>query len=182
MERKTRAGASVLIALGTLAATLLLMAGPAGAGADPTSQHSGGADAIDHSTASGGCVAAHGSVCSGSGVAIDNSTSSGDAVAVNGSVGSGCSAAFDVSTASGGDCARHEVDHRPRRDHEGHEGEAPEGEGAPSAGPATPTAATSLAFTGSSTGPLAAAGAAALVLGMLLMALSSERRRPAHSS
>ena len=178
MERKTRAtGASVLIALGTLAATVLLLAGPAGAMDDPTSQHSGDAAAIDHSTASGGCVAVNGSVCSGSGAAIDHSTSSGSAVAVHGSTSSGCAEAFHHSTASGGNCAPPEVGppspHRP---------EGPGVEEVPSAGAATPTAVTSLAFTGSSTGPLAAAGAAALALGIVLLALTSERRRPAHSS
>ena len=180
MERKTRArGAAVLFALGSLLAGLMLFAGPAHA------EDSGTAVADETSTASGGCVAVNGSVCSGSGFAADHSTSSGDAVAVDGSVASGCSAAFQDSTASGGACApeKHEApdDDKHRRPHhrqrhhggDGHVSEAPT---------ATPTGAVELAFTGSSTGPLAAAGAVALALGLVLVALASERRRPVHSS
>jgi len=47
---------------------------------------------------------------------------------------------------------------------------------------ATPTATTGLAFTGSSTGPLTAVAVAALALGLLLVTLGSDRRRPVHSS
>jgi hypothetical protein len=133
------------------------------------------------STASGGCFAAHGSVCSGSGVAIDNSTSSGDAVAIGGSVASGCSTAVDGSTASGGEpCPRHEGQRKPppRK----HHGPAPTGGHQPDAGVAVAVETTELAFTGSSTGLLAGAAAAALALGGLLVFLGSERRRPAHSS
>jgi hypothetical protein len=178
MERKTRArGAAVLFALGTLLAGLMVFAAPANA------EDSGTAVADETSTASGGCVAVNGSVCSGSGFAADNSTSSGDAVAVDGSVASGCSQAFHNSTASGGACApekpvaeekpdHRRPHHRPRH-HGGQVSEAPT---------ATPTGAVELAFTGSSTGPLAAAGAVALALGLVLMALASERRRPIHSS
>ena len=185
MERKTRArGAAVLFALGTLLAGMMLMASPAGAsghgGHDDTSRSSGDALAAHDSTASGGCVAAHGSVCSGSGLAVHGSVSSGDAVAVDGSVASGCSAAFHDSTASGGECAPkahakpdHKPEHRRHHGHGGHVAEAPA---------ATPTGAVELAFTGSSTGPLAAAGALALALGLVLVALASERRRPVHSS
>ena len=178
MERKTRArGAAVLFALGSLLAGLMVFAGPAHA------EDSGTAVADDTSTASGGCVAVNGSVCSGSGHAANDSTSSGDAVAVDGSVASGCSAAFDDSTASGGACAPKHVaeeapvpgrpHHRPRHHGGGGVAEAPT---------ATPTGAVELAFTGSSTGPLAAAGAVALALGLVLVALASERRRPVHSS
>ena len=193
MDTKTRAtGASVLTALGGLVAALMLMAGPAaaeghgghGGGHDPTALHSGDAKAIHDSTASGGCLAAHGSVCSGSGVAIDNSTSSGDAVAVGGSVASGCSTAVHESTASGGDpCPRErgvtkKVVHKPGpRGHQaGHRPEVSE------AGVAVAVETTELAFTGSSTELLAGAAAAALALGALLVFLGSDRRRPAHSS
>ena len=180
MDRKTRAtGASVLIALGGLLAALLFLASPAGA--DESSQRSGEAVAVDNSTASGGCFAAHGSVCSGSGVAIDGSTSSGDAFAAGGSVASGCSVAVDTSTASGGECGKGAEGHRqppPRpkvhRDVVGEETET--------AGVAVATETTELAFTGSSTGPLAAAGFAALALGSLMVFVGSERRRSAHSS
>jgi hypothetical protein len=207
MDRKTRAtGASVLIALGGLVAALMLMAGPAaaqaheghGGGGDTGQDHGtapGGHQAgptsghgVTHdrdSTASGGCFAANGSVCSGSGVAIDNSTSSGDAVAIGGSVASGCSTAVDGSTASGGEpCPRHEGQRKPPRakphgpgptgvHHGGHQAEA---------GVAVAVETTELAFTGSSTGLLAGAAAAALALGSLLVFLGSERRRPVHSS
>ncbi len=87
MTNKTRAGASVLMALGGLVAAWLLVAGPAGA--DPTSV---------------GPNAANNSTSSGQGVAINDSTASGDSVAINGSVSSGCSLAVNDSTASGGKC------------------------------------------------------------------------------
>jgi hypothetical protein len=185
MERKTRArGAAVLFALGSLLAGLMLFASPASA------EESGGAVADETSTASGGCVAVNGSVCSGSGFAANDSTSSGDAVAIDGSVASGCSGAFGGSTASGGACAPEarddgEPDHRrpPHQPRPRHRGDrVSEGGGVAEAAPATPTGAVELAFTGSSTGPLAAAGAVALALGLVLMALASERRRPIHSS
>ncbi len=88
MTNKTRAGASVLMALGGLVAAWLLVAGPAGA--DTTSV---GPNAVNNSTSSG------------AGVAINDSTASGDSVAINGSVASGCSNAANDSTASGGACA-----------------------------------------------------------------------------
>jgi hypothetical protein len=87
MTNKTRAGASVLMALGGLVAAWLLVAGPAGA--DPTSV---------------GPNAANNSTSSGQGVAINDSTASGDSVAINGSVSSGCADAVNDSTASGGLC------------------------------------------------------------------------------
>jgi hypothetical protein len=191
MERKTRAtGASVLIALGGLLAALMLMAGPAaadghgggghGGRGHPTGLHSGDAVAVDDSTASGGCFAAHGSVCSGSGVAIDNSTSSGDAVALHGSVASGCSFAAHESTASGGDCPK-DVHRKPPAP-KPHVQRGPGVGEAPEAGAAVAVETTELAFTGSPTGLLAGAAAAALALGSLLVFLGSERRRPAHSS
>ena len=178
MDRKTRAtGAALLFALGSLMAALLVMAGPASA------EDSGGAVADDTSVASGDCVAVNGSVCSGSGFAANGSTSSGDAVAVDGSVASGCSVAIGGSTASGGNCAPEKdvvIDkHRPPR----HDGDGRGQRHAVRQAPtATPTGAVELAFTGSSTGPLAAAAAVALGLGLLLVALSSERRRPVVSS
>jgi len=182
MDRKTRAtGASVLIALGGLLAALLFLASPAGA--DESSQRSGEAVAVDNSTASGGCFAAHGSVCSGSGVAIDGSTSSGDAVAVGGSVASGCSVAVDTSTASGGECGEAAKGHRqPPPPPKVHRVQRDVGVETETAGVAVATETTELAFTGSSTGPLAAAGFAALALGSLMVFVGSERRRSAHSS
>ena len=150
MNTQTRASrASLAIVLGTVLAALVLLGGPAGAGTDPSSQHSGAAKALHDSTASGGCVAAHGSVCSGSGVAIGGSTSSGDAVAVDGSVASGCSTAAHESTASGGDCERdrHKKPHKPAPK-PGHGAKTGVGGAAPEAGPATPTAAGTLTFTG----------------------------------
>ncbi len=177
--QKTRAtGASVLIALGSLLAGLILLASPAGA--DPSSQTSGGSEAINGSVSSGTCLAVNGSVCSGSGVAANGSTSSGDAVAVNGSTGSGCATAINGSTASGGECAAAPMPLTPP-----HEQARPARPGAKVNSEATvakPTAAKALAFTGSTTGPLAAAAAAALALGLVMVTLTSERRRTAHSS
>jgi hypothetical protein len=158
MERKTRArGAAVLFALGSLLGALVVFAGPAHAG------DSGTAVADDTSTASGGCVAVNGSVCSGSGLAANGSTS------------------------SGGACAPEKHAAPPEREHRrpGHRPEKQGGEvseAVSEAPTATPTGAVELAFTGSSTGPLAAAGAGALALGLVLVALASERRRPVHSS
>jgi len=168
----------VLIALGSLLAGLILLASPAGA--DPSSQTSGGSEAINGSVSSGTCLAVNGSVCSGSGVAANGSTSSGDAVAVNGSTGSGCATAINGSTASGGECAAAPMPLTPPD-----EQARPARPGAKVSGEATvakPTAAKALAFTGSTTGPLAAAAAAALVLGLVMVTLTSERRRTAHSS
>ncbi len=179
MQKRTRAtGASVLIALGSLLAGLLLLASPAAA--DPSSQTSGGSEAINGSVSSGDCLAVNGSVCSGSGVAVNGSTSSGDAVAVNGSTSSGCAAAINGSTASGGECADAPTPDRPSRDRPGvTPGPGP---GARPAGVAEATTARGLAFTGSTTGPLMAAAAVAMLLGLMLVTLGSERRRPAHSS
>ena len=179
MQTRTRAtGASVLIALGSLLTGLLLLASPAAA--DPSSQTSGGSEAVNGSVSSGDCLAVNGSVCSGSGVAANGSTSSGDAVAVNGSTSSGCATAVNGSTASGGECAGAPMPVTPV-----HERERPAAgnvRGAREAPVARATQARGLAFTGSSTGPLAAVAAAALVLGLALVTLTSERRRPAHSS
>lgn len=97
MTNKTRAGASVLMALGGLVAAWLLMAGPAGA--DPSSV---GPNAVNNSTSSG------------QGVAINDSTASGHGVAIDGSVSSGCATAADDSTASGGKCRpEHEAEEHP---------------------------------------------------------------------
>jgi hypothetical protein len=149
MTNKTRAGASVLMALGGLVAAWLLVAGPAGA--DPTSV---------------GPNAANNSTSSGQGVAINDSTASGDSVAINGSVSSGCSAAVNDSTASGGAC--HPVAPAPK----------PEAL-TPAAAVATPVAAHNLAFTGSATtGPLALAAAALVALGSVLVIGSRRRQSP----
>ena len=152
MTNKTRAGASVLMALGGLVAAWLLVAGPAGA--DPTSV---------------GPNAANNSTSSGQGVAINDSTASGDSVAINGSVSSGCSVAVNDSTASGGAC--HPAAVAPAPSHV----EAV----TPAAAVATPVAARNLAFTGSATtGPLALAAAALVALGSLLVLGSRRRRSP----
>jgi len=163
-----------LIALGSLAVTLLLLASPAGA---DTSQESGPSVAINGSVSSGACLAADNSTCSGSGIAIGDSVSSGDAVAVNGSTASGCSFAADVSTASGGECARPPAPPAPNRP-----GQPAARAATTKAGVATPTATTGLAFTGSATGPLTAVAVVALALGLLLVTLGSDRRRPVRSS
>jgi hypothetical protein len=154
MTNKTRAGASVLMALGGLVAAWLLVAGPAGA--DPTSV---------------GPNAANNSTSSGQGVAINDSTASGDSVAINGSVSSGCSVAVNDSTASGGAC--HPAAPAPAR--------APKHVevGTPAAGVATPVAARNLAFTGSATtGPLALVAAALVALGSVLVVGSRRRHSP----
>src|SRR5436309_3569018 len=84
------------------AGALLLLAGPAGA--QTTSQTSGGALATNGSVASGSCVATLDSTCSGSGRASADSTASGSATAANGSTSSGCATAINDSTASGSPC------------------------------------------------------------------------------
>ena len=151
MTNKTRAGASVLMALGGLVAAWLLVAGPAGA--DPTSV---------------GPNAANNSTSSGQGVAINDSTASGDSVAINGSVSSGCSVAVNDSTASGGACHPAPA---PAPSHV----EAV----TPAAAVATPVAARNLAFTGSATtGPLALAAAALVALGSVLVLGSRRRQSP----
>ena len=184
MNTRTRAtGASVLIALGSLAVTLFLLASPAGA--DPSSQQSGDSEAINGSVSSGACLAVNDSTCSGSGVAVNDSVSSGDAVAINGSTASGCSLAANVSTASGGDCAPapdHAATPDDDRGRKGRPAAAVTKAGVAKAGVAKPTAATGLAFTGSNNGPLTAVAIAALALGILLVTLGSDRRRPVPSS
>ncbi len=179
MNTRTRAtGATALIALGSLAVTLLLLASPAGAA---TSQESGGSVAVNGSVSSGTCLAVDNSTCSGSGAAVGDSVSSGDAVAVNGSTASGCSFAADVSTASGGACAA-PVPAPPAPPTPDRPGRPAARAATTKAGVATPTATTGLAFTGSATGPLTAVAVVALALGLLLVTLGSDRRRPAHSS
>jgi len=167
-----------LIALGSLAVTFLMLASPAGA---DTSQNSGGSEAMNGSVSSGTCLAANNSTCSGSGEALDSSVASGDAVAVNGSTASGCSVAVDVSTASGGNCAPTPV--TPTTPTTKPANNRPGGNIAVTkAGVATPKVTTGLAFTGSSTGPLTAIALVALALGLLLVTLGSDRRRPVRSS
>ena len=91
MRENTKRTGGLLV---TLAAVVLgfvaLLTAPAGA--QTTSQTSGGA------------TADNGSVASGSADANHNSTASGDANADNGSTASGCSTARNNSTASGGNC------------------------------------------------------------------------------
>ena len=160
-----RATASLGALLAGLSGTVVLLAGPAGA--QTTSQRSGGAVAVEDSVASGTCVATDGSVCSGSGRAADDSTSSGSAVAVDGSVSSGCATAVNDSTASGAPCpaATTATTRPPSTTATTRPGIG----GGTTARPATPTASRSLALTGSSTGELTAAGAVALLAGALLV-------------
>ena len=168
MTRDKRRAVTFLAALGGMVTVLALLASPAGA--DPGSRTSGGAFAEDGSVASGGAVAINGSVASGDAVAINGSTASGDAVAIDGSTASGCSTAIDLSTASGGECGKaHDDDDGHKRKGHGHEG------GGIGGADVTPTAR--LAFTGSSSATLAALAGLALVLGVLLVNLTSERRR-----
>ena len=161
MPITNRSATRVAALLAGLAGALVLVAGPAGA--QTTSQTSGGALATGGSVASGTCTAAAASVCSGSGVATNGSTSSGSSVAANGSTASGCATATNLSTASGGPCPAPTTSIAV----------------APLATvPARPATATSgsLALTGSDTGPLAAVGGLALLAGAALVGAG---RRPA---
>ncbi len=169
---KMRARTTLGVALAGMAAVLGLLVSPAAAQTSGPGT-SGGALATDDSVASGTCVAIDDSVCSGSGLAIDDSVSSGSAIARDGSVSSGCATAIDDSTASGAPCppARTPttVTHRPRTD----------GPSGTTARAATPTAARSLALTGSSSAELAGLALVVLALGGVLVAVSS--RRPLQS-
>jgi hypothetical protein len=165
MRDKTRPAGIAAIGLGLLAA-LLFLAGPAAA--DPN-----------------GTNAEDGSVSSGAAQAEDGSVASGAAEAEDGSVSSGCAEAEDDSTASGGICGpkKHHDDHHMKPDHKPehrapgkvHHGTG--GGGVGGAGPAQAVQTRSLAVTGSTTLPLALAGAALLGLGALMMVLTSDRRR-----
>lgn len=169
-RNNSKTAGTFLVALTGLLGALVLVAGPAGAmhDHDHTGVHSGDAVAKDNS------------VASGSAVAIDDSTASGDAVAIGGSVASGCSTAIDDSTASGGGphCGREVVKktpppvvvhEQPRAAHH----HQPQAVGVP---------ARSLAVTGPEVGPLSVAAAAAVLLGMALMALTADKRRRAEAS
>ncbi len=161
MDKRTRStGASMLLALGGVLAALILLAGPAGA-----------AVATNGTNASGGSVADNGSNASGDSAALSGSNASGNGTAVNGSNASGCSTAINGSNASGGACEAPAPGPGPRPAFVPTSGETP------AAGVATPTAASGLAFTGTSTGPLSVAALGALLLGGLLVSLGSERRR-----
>lgn len=170
MRTNVRATASLGAFLAGVAGTVVLLAGPAGA--QSTSQTSGGTLAVNDSVASGTCVATADSVCSGSGRATDDSTSSGAAVAVDGSVSSGCATAINDSTASGAPCPPPPTAFRSPAPHGDRVGRPATGGGGMTAArpaAATATAGRSLALTGSSTGELAGAGALALVAGALLV-------------
>ena len=166
---KMRVRTTLGVALAGMAAVLGLLVSPAGAQNTSAPGASGGARATNDSVASGTCVAVSASTCSGSGSAVDDSVSSGSAVARDGSTASGCATAINDSTASGAPCppVPTTVTHRPDR---------PSG---PTARAATPTAARSLALTGSSSGELAGLALVALALGGVLVAVSS--RRPLQS-
>ena len=172
MKRKnSRTAGTFLVALAALLGTLVLVAGPAGA-----------IHAHDHTGLdSGTAVAVNDSVASGSAVAKDNSTASGDAVAIGGSVASGCSVAIDHSTASGGNCPTRRVAPAPKPHEVVVVREAPrtvvvhqpQAVGVP---------ARTLAVTGPEVGPLSVAAAAAVLLGMALLALTADKRRQVEAS
>lgn len=171
-SKNSRTAGTFLVALAALLGTLVLVAGPAGAihAHDHTGVDSGTAVAIDDS------------VASGSAVAKDNSTASGDAVAIGGSVASGCSVAIDDSTASGGNCPKRAAP-APKPEvvvvHEQPRGggvvvvHQPQAVGVP---------ARALAVTGPEVGPLSVAAAAAVLLGMALLALTADKRRQIEAS
>jgi hypothetical protein len=109
----------------------------------------GPAGAMDDPT-SVGPNAINNSTSSGAAHAANDSTASGNATAINGSTSSGCATAVNESTASGGDCRPAAVER-------------------PAAAVAQATPATSLAFTGAGTAPLALAAAGFVLLGTVLV-------------
>ena len=149
----------------TLAAVLLGVAAllTAPAGAQTTGQTSGGATAVNGSTASGDSNA------------NNNSTASGDATADNGSTASGCSTARNNSTASGGLCLT-----APTVPPTTTATTAPPTTNTTVGGTSTTgvtpqtTAAPRLALTGSHSNRLAQVALGALFLGLLLVALGLE--------
>jgi hypothetical protein len=147
----------------TLAALLLGVAAllSAPAGAQTTGQTSGGATALNGSTASG------------DGIATNNSTSSGNATADNGSTASGCSTALNTSTASGGLCLTAPTV-PPTTATTAPPTTNTTGTTPPTTGGTTQTTAPRLALTGSHTNRLAQVALGALFLGLLLVALGLE--------
>lgn len=147
----------------TLAALLLGVAAllSAPAGAQTTGQTSGGATALNGSTASG------------DGIATNNSTSSGNATADNGSTASGCSTALNNSTASGGLCLTAPTV-PPTTATTAPPTTNTTGTTPPTTGGTTQTTAPRLALTGSHTNRLAQVALGALFLGLLLVALGLE--------
>jgi hypothetical protein len=149
----------------TLAAVLLGVAAllSAPAGAQTTGQTSGGATALNGSTASGESNA------------NNNSTASGNATADNGSTASGCSTALNNSTASGGLCLTAPT--TPPTTATTTPPTTPTTTGgttSTTAGVTTQTTAPRLALTGSHTNRLAQVALGALFLGLLLVALGLE--------
>ena len=175
---KMRVRTTLGIALAGMAAVVGLLVSPAGAQTTSAPGASGGARATNDSVASGTCVATSDSTCSGSGSAVDDSVSSGSAIARDGSTASGCATAINDSTASGAPCppaGQVTTTTRPG---------TPPGGGTPPttarpAGTATPTAARSLALTGSSSAELAGLALVVLALGGVLFLIGS--RRPVQS-
>jgi hypothetical protein len=94
---------------------------------------------------------------------------------VNGSVSSGCATATNLSTASGSPCPERTVTTPTTA---ATRTAAPAAASGTAARPATATAGTSLALTGSNSGQLTGIALAALLLGGL-MVLASTRRRTA---
>ena len=175
MRENTKRTGGLLV---TLAAVLLgfvaLLTAPAGA--QTTSQTSGGA------------TADNGSVASGSADANHNSTASGDASADNGSTASGCSTARNNSTASGGNCLTAPT--TPPTTTAATTTTVGGGSSTTSPGATTPTTPTTtgprLALTGSHANRMVQMALGLLFAGLLLVALGLEgpprSGRPGHQS
>ncbi|MDP9071595.1 MAG: hypothetical protein M3N68_10025, partial [Actinomycetota bacterium] len=154
-----------------------------GATAEPAAASTGGTSAGENLRflASGtAAVADENSVASGSGFAADGSVASGDAVAIGNSVASGCSIATNWSTASGGICPP-EVVKPPHgdkvvekdKDKVGRQERSERARQADQRG----AAVRALARTGVDTATMALSSALAMLLGTLLLVLSSIDRR-----
>ena len=172
MRENTKRTGGLLV---TLAAVLLgfvaLLTAPAGA--QTTSQTSGGA------------TADNGSVASGSADANHNSTASGDANADNGSTASGCSTARNNSTASGGNCLTAPTT-PPTTTAPATTTTVGGGSSTTSPGTTPTTTGPRLALTGSHTNRTVQVALGLLFAGLLLVALGlegpSRSGRPGHQS
>ena len=160
-NRKRMGGLLITLATLLLGVAALLSAP---AGAQTTGQTSGGATAVNGSTASGDSNA------------NNNSTASGDATPDNGSTASGCSTARNNSTASGGLCLT-----APTVSPTTTATTAPPTTNTTVVGTTTTTGGTTqtttgprLALTGSHTNRLAQVALGALFLALLLVALGLE--------
>ncbi len=155
-DNTKRAGGLLVTLAAVLLGLVTLVTTPAGA--QTTSQTSGGA------------TAENGSVASGNADATNNSTASGDAQADNGSVASGCSTARNNSTASGGECLTAPTTPPTTG---GTTTTAVDGPTTtkPGGGTTQTTSPSRLAVTGSSPNRLAQAAVGLLFFGLLLVAL-----------